>query len=98
MSCVRQEDDAAFWNRLVPVGERPEGEDAAELGVRAARLRAADEVRHSLTAVLFNSQAFFPSGDQGSGRQASKQRLRVQRSWAAARIRTADEVSNRVML
>lgn len=40
-----QEDDAAFWNRLVPAAERPEDEDAAALGVRAARLRAADEVR-----------------------------------------------------
>ena len=43
-----QEDDAAFWNRLVPVDERAEGGDAAELGVRAARLRAADEVGHSV--------------------------------------------------
>ncbi|KAK9828376.1 hypothetical protein WJX81_001254 [Elliptochloris bilobata] len=38
-----EEDDAAFWNRLVPTDERPEDEDAAELGIRAARLRAADE-------------------------------------------------------
>lgn len=48
---MRQEDDAAFWNRLVPVDERPEGEDAAELGVRAARLRAVDEVRHGTVCV-----------------------------------------------
>lgn len=41
-----QEDDVAFWNRLVPSAERPEDEEVADLGVRAARLRAADEVRN----------------------------------------------------
>ena len=39
----------------MPVDERPEGEDAAELGVRAARLRAADEARHSFDKLWCHS-------------------------------------------
>lgn len=40
------EDEQNFWNRLIPVQERAKEEEAAEpLGVRAARLRNAEEVR-----------------------------------------------------
>lgn len=39
------EDEQSFWNRLIPVQERAKDEPAAEpLGVRAARLRNAEEV------------------------------------------------------
>lgn len=46
-----EEDDAAFWNRLIPVAKRKikeaeasDGEPEA-LGIRAARLKNADDVR-----------------------------------------------------
>ena len=42
------EDDAAFWNRLIPVTERPKDEPAAafeDLGTRSTRYRAVDDVR-----------------------------------------------------
>ena len=40
-----EEDDTAFWNRLIPAMERaaPE-EEPQELGIRAARLKVYDEV------------------------------------------------------
>ena len=40
-----EEDDTAFWNRLIPATERaaPE-EEPQELGIRAARLKVYDEV------------------------------------------------------
>ena len=40
-----EEDDTAFWNRLIPSTERaaPE-EEPQELGIRAARLKVYDEV------------------------------------------------------
>lgn len=41
-----EEDDTAFWNRLIPAGERAtEKEEPQELGIRAARLKVYDEVR-----------------------------------------------------
>ena len=43
-----EEDDAAFWNRLIPVTERPKQEAAAvpeQLGIRSTRYRGGDEVR-----------------------------------------------------
>eukprot|EP00884_Botryococcus_braunii_P018071 jgi/Botrbrau1/4948/Bobra.0122s0026.1 len=40
-----EEDDTAFWNRLIPAQERPLLEDAPEaLGIRTARLRNVEEV------------------------------------------------------
>ena len=45
-----EEDDVAFWNRLIPVNKRKaapadsDGEPEA-LGIRAARLKSADDVR-----------------------------------------------------
>lgn len=40
-----EEDDTAFWNRLIPAQERPIPEDAPEaLGIRTARLRNVEEV------------------------------------------------------
>ena len=40
-----EEDDTAFWNRLIPAGERAtEKEEPQELGIRAARLKVYDEV------------------------------------------------------
>lgn len=41
------EDDAAFWNRLIPVSERPKTEPEAafqSLGARSTRYRAQDDV------------------------------------------------------
>ena len=44
------EDEQNFWNRLIPVNDRSKEVEAAEpLGVRAARLRNAEEVT-ALTA------------------------------------------------
>lgn len=41
-----EEDDVAFWNRLIPAQERPLPEDAPEpLGIRTARLRNVEEVQ-----------------------------------------------------
>ena len=39
------EDDTAFWNRLIPAGQlASEKEEPQELGIRAARLKVYDEV------------------------------------------------------
>ena len=49
------EDDAAFWNRLIPVTERPKDEPAAafaDLGTRSTRYRAVDDVRPPPTHLL----------------------------------------------
>lgn len=40
-----EEDDAAFWNRLIPIEQQAEEEEPEELGIRAARLKTVDEVR-----------------------------------------------------
>lgn len=43
----QDEDDAAFWNRLIPVTERPKAEPAKvveELGIRSTRYRGGDDV------------------------------------------------------
>ena len=55
---ANEEDDAAFWNRLIPVNKQGKGGAAAaaaaarggdsepeELGIRAARLKNTDDVR-----------------------------------------------------
>ena len=40
-----EDDDAAFWDRLIPAGTRTQPEDGTpELGLRSARLRGLDEV------------------------------------------------------
>lgn len=40
-----EEDDTAFWNRLIPATERAaKEEEPQELGIRAARLKVYDEV------------------------------------------------------
>lgn len=49
----QDEDDAAFWNRLIPVTERPKAEPAKaveDLGIRSTRYRGGDDV--SLHPVL----------------------------------------------
>ncbi|CAL8472046.1 g11588 [Coccomyxa elongata] len=38
-----EEDDAAFWNRLIPTKERAPSEEPEQLGIRAARLKTADD-------------------------------------------------------
>ena len=41
-----EEDDAVFWNRLIPTKERaPSEEEPEQLGIRAARLKTYDDVR-----------------------------------------------------
>lgn len=40
-----EEDDAAFWNRLIPTKERAPSEEPEQLGIRAARLKTVDDVR-----------------------------------------------------
>ncbi len=48
------EDDTAFWNRLIPSTERAaKEEEPQELGIRAARLKTYDEVRVSSRCRLF---------------------------------------------
>ena len=57
-----EEDDVAFWNRLIPVAEQKPGgagggdaagaEPAEELGIRAARLKNTEDVRARCLALL----------------------------------------------
>ncbi len=45
-----EEDDTAFWNRLIPSTERAvTEEEPQELGIRAARLKVYDEVGLNFT-------------------------------------------------
>ena len=47
----QDEDDAAFWNRLIPVAERPKTETEAAnqtLGARSTRYRQTDDVGLSI--------------------------------------------------
>ena len=60
------EDEANFWNRLIPTSDRVKEEAAPEpLGVRAARLRNAEEVQiaadstETLRAAVCRMQVFF---------------------------------------
>lgn len=53
-----EEDDAAFWNRLIPVTERPKAESLQvpeQLGARSTRYRGADDVRTPSTSSLVSS-------------------------------------------
>lgn len=53
-----EEDDAAFWNRLIPVSERPKAEPDAvfqNLGTRSTRFRATDDVRPQIKRSIASS-------------------------------------------
>lgn len=53
------EDDAAFWNRLIPVTERPKDEPAnvpLQLGARSTRYRGGDDVRFPRLSQMSSSQ------------------------------------------
>jgi len=52
-----EEDDTAFWNRLIPAQERAaKEEEPQELGIRAARLKTYDEVGGDLFVVAICTQ------------------------------------------
>ena len=56
-----EEDDVAFWNRLIPVaqqaakggGKGDAAEPAEELGIRAARLKNTEDVRARLLSLCW---------------------------------------------
>ncbi|EIE23598.1 hypothetical protein COCSUDRAFT_47361 [Coccomyxa subellipsoidea C-169] len=64
-----EEDDAVFWNRLIPTKERaPSEEEPEQLGIRAARLKTYDDGgRRAQQEGLANGKA-----KKGKGKRAAK--------------------------